>query len=151
MNTLEKYWYDGKIKYPEIQDDGFEKDVTKEFMIPAVTFGESEEKLVRETMAITGGNYEVTSMTKTKVEDVRYHSALAEDSKEKLKWYKVKVNNVWDDENGKERKDAHLHMIQATSTDEVNTIIHEMNKDAVNDYQIADIVETKVVECFTDE
>lgn len=128
MNTLDKYWFDGKIKFSEIQEDGMEKDVTREFMIPAVTFGQAEERLIRETETETKGDYGVTAVTKTKVEEVHYHERLPEDSKDRLKWYKVKVNNIWEYD-GKERKDSHLHMIQAVSTDEVNSIIHYLNKD----------------------
>lgn len=150
MNTLEKYWFDGKIRYPEIQNDGFEKNMTREFMIPAVTFGEAEEKLIKTTETETKGNYEVTSITKTKVEDVHYHDKIQEDNGERLRWYKVKVNFLWVDDNGKERKDSHFHMVQAISTDEVNMILQGFIESTVDKSQIADIVETKVVDCLAD-
>ena len=88
------------------------------------------------------GEFKVATIVPAKVNELFFNS-------DGDKWYKSKVLFIsLDEEKGIERKIATTMYVQANDTKEAEAGIREGMKGSMADYEIASIVETKIIDVF---
>ena len=100
-------WFECKVKYDKMSENGMPKAVTEPYLVDALSFTEAEARITEEITPFISGDYKVTAVKRTNTAEIFW----AEDA-ESDKWYKVKVNFVTiDEKTGVEKKTANYMMV----------------------------------------
>lgn len=137
-------YFETKIRYSKVMDDGKEKMVTESYIVDGMSFTEVEARIIKEMEAFISNGFEVSAITKTK------YSELVKDSSEKAdKWFKCKLIFISLNENsGEEKKTAYYYLVQAENLEHAKNNVSGFMKSTMADYEISSISETKIMDVY---
>ena len=135
-------WFECKVRYDKMQENGMVKKVNEPYLVDALTFTEAESRIVEEMKPFISGEYSISSEKKTKISEIFFNEGGD-------RYYQVKVNFITLDENsGVEKKTSTLILVQAADFDSALSNFKEGMKGTMADYEIASITETMLVDVF---
>lgn len=142
MKTLEK-WFECKVKYDKVLEDGCSKNVTDTYLIRAISFAEAEARVVEEVTPYMTGDFEVCACAKR-----NYQELIGSNNGERF--YKVKVSFITlDEKTAKEKVTSNNVLVQA---DDISSALSKfemsMNMCSV-DYVVESVADTKYVDVIT--
>lgn len=139
-----KTWFECSIRYEKTMENGMQKKVTEKYLVDAMSFTEAEARIIEEMSPFISGEFKVTAIKITNLLEV-FASNIAEDEK----WYKLKVAFITlDEKSGKEKKVYQNMLVQSCSTNDAEKDLNEFMKDTLSAYEIAEVVETQVMDVF---
>ena len=86
MKSRVSKFYEVKVQYQKMQDDGKEKKVTEQYLVEAMSFTEAESRITEEMTHYTDGDFDVVS---EKI--APYNEILLSDNSNDDKWFLSKV------------------------------------------------------------
>ena len=135
-------WFECKVRYDKMQENGMVKKVNEPYLVDALTFTEAESRNVEEMKPFISGEYSISSEKKTKISEIFFNEGGD-------RYYQVKVNFITLDENsGVEKKTSTLILVQAADFDSALSNFKEGMKGTMADYEIASITETMLMDVF---
>ena len=135
-------WFECKVRYDKMQENGMVKKVNEPYLVDALTFTEAESRIVEEMKPFISGEYSISSEKKTKSSEIFFNEGGD-------RYYQVKVNFITLDENsGVEKKTSTLILVQAADFDSALSNFKEVMKGTMADYEIASITETMLMDVF---
>lgn len=144
MKTITGSWFFATVKVDAETPDGMVKRTSEQYVVDAMTFTECEARVTEE---VTGGGVEVAKESKAPFSEI----FLSEDNRDN-RWYKVKVKIITlDEKTGKEKKSSVVYLVQAKSNETAAKYAKEVMDETAMDYELADVVETGVVDVFRKE
>ena len=144
MRSKTAEWFETKVQYDKVQEDGTLKKVTELYVVDALSFTEAENSIIEEMRPYISGDYKVKNITPAKYQEVFFS-----DSKEDDKWYKAKLAFITIDEKTEKEKRSIVHyLVQARSTDTAQKAINDIMGKTMIDYEVASISETKILDVF---
>ena len=112
-------WFECKVKYQKIGEDGRERQVTENFLLDGVSFTDAETRITAQIQTMVKGGFSISDIKKSRIAEVFPYEAGEW-------WYKVTINLVTIDEDaGKEKKLRTLYLVQADDIQEALTRIGE--------------------------
>ena len=103
-------WYECKVKYMKLDQNGLEQNVNDNYLIDAVSFTDAETRIFEIMKEITRGDFQVVNIRKSNITEV-----VSKNDGEW--WYKAKINLVTiDEEKGKERKITNYILVRKRHT-----------------------------------
>lgn len=144
MKTLNSKWFECKVRYDKMLDDGTKKKVTEQYVVDAVDFAEAEERVTDEVSAFISGEFDIVAEKIAPYKEVFIGDGGV--------YYQCRVNIITLDENtGKEKKFAIHHLVLANSFDDARRIVANEYDKSMVDYVIAKLSETPTVDLFVHE
>lgn len=135
-------WFECKVRYDKMQENGAVKKVNEPYMVDALTFTEAEARIIKEITPFISGDFSISAVKKTKIVEIFFDEAGD-------KYYTVKYNIVTlDDKTGTEKKSSVLALQQATDFDDALANFRENMKETIMDYEIASITETQIMDVY---
>ena len=135
-------WFECKVKYDKMTEDGSQKTVTEPYLVDALSFTEAEARITEEITPFISGEFKVTAVKRTNTAEIFWKEGGD-------KWYKVKVNFCTiDEKTGKEKKTANYMMVQAADFKGAYDVFMEGMKGTMADFEIAQIVETMIMDVY---
>lgn len=112
-------WFECKVKYHKIDQGGYDRKVSDNYLIDAVSFTDAETRLFEQMQEITSGEFQVMNIKKSNISEVI--------SKEEGEWwYKAKISLITiDEEGGKEKKVNNYILIMA---DDLNQALKRLEE-----------------------
>lgn len=111
-------WFECKVKYLKIDQGGYERKVSDNYLIDAVSFTDAETRLFEQMHEITRGDFQVMNIKKSNISEV----INKEDGEW---WYKAKISLITiDEEGGKEKKVNNYLLIMA---DDLNQALKRLD------------------------
>ena len=142
MRTKTSKWFEAKLRYDKVHDNGSKKKVTESFVIEALSFGEAEKIALEFLGSSVSGEIQVININPTKFNEVIFSEEESCD-----RYYKAKLQFITlDEKTGKEMPKYFYYLVQASSFDNCKDTIRKMNQSTLIDYQIAAVSETKIVD-----
>lgn len=142
MRTKTSKWFEAKLRYDKVHEDGYEKKVTESFVIEAFSFGEAEKIALEYLGSSVSGEIQVININPTKFNEVIFNEEESCD-----RYYKAKLQFITlDEKTGKEMPKYFYYLVQASSFDNCKDTIRNVKSTVMLDYQIAAVSETKIVE-----
>ena len=136
-------YFEVKVKYEKVQEDGKEKKVTESYLVDALSFTECEKRIIEEMKLFISGEFEVYSIARTKYEDI-----VEKGTNSDISWYKTKlVDSIFDD-NGKEKLVAHYLLVEGISIDNAKDNLDEFMKTSMSDFKVVTISETPIMDIY---
>lgn len=136
-------WFECKVRYDKMQDDGSVKKVNEPYLVDALTFTEAESRIIEEMKPFISGDYSISSEKKTKISEIFFNEGAD-------RYYLVKVNFITLDENSKsEKKTLSQILVQAYDLEDAMAKFKEGMKGTMADYEISSVAETMIMDVFT--
>jgi hypothetical protein len=135
-------WFECKVKYQKIDNDGRERKVTESFLLDAVSFTDAEARITAQLYTMVKGEFTISDIKKSRIAEVFPY--------EKGEWwYKVTINLVTIDEDaGKEKKLRTLYLVQADDILEALTRTEESLSFLIVPYVVSAINVSLIADVF---
>lgn len=135
-------WFECKVRYDKMQDNGIIKTVTEPYLVDALSFTEAEERIVEEMKPFISGEFTVSDIRKKKFSDM----FLTETGDQ---YYNARLAFISLDEKSGAEKETKVNMlVQASNLREaLETVEAEMGKTMV-DYRFLGVTETSIMDVF---
>lgn len=144
MRTKTSKWFEVKVSYDKVMEDGSEKKVTETYVVEAMTFTEAEAKIIEDMRAYISGDFDVVNINPMKFKELVFNEQEYCDL-----YYKAKLLFVTiDEKTEKEKKTPVCYLVQAASFDDCKNAIRKLMDDTMIDYQISSVSETKILDVF---
>lgn len=144
MRVRTASWYETRIKYQKIMENGSEKVVNELYVVDALSFTEAETSIIEEMSCYISGDSAVTSAKKTNYNEI-FFSDLDDDDK----WYKAKLQIITIDEKSEKEKRSNVtYLVQAKSLARALRYVDEVMGKSMLDYDIVSLSETKIIDVF---
>jgi hypothetical protein len=148
MRSKVSKWFETKVAYDKLSDDGSTIKAKESYVVEANTFGGAENKITEEMEAYICGEFKVVDC----IREARYREVFFSDNAEDDKWYKAKLQFITFDENTeKEKKTAVFYLVQAADFAAAHRHIREVMDKTMIDYEVDTVAETKFMEVFERE
>lgn len=135
-------WFECKVRYDKMQENGAVKKVNEPYLVDALTFTEAESRIVEEMKPFISGEYSIASEKKTKISEIFRNEGGD-------RYYLVKVNFITLDENsGVEKKTQTQILVQASDFEDAVANFKKGMEGTLADYEIASITETMIMDVF---
>ena len=66
-------WFECKVRYDKMQQDGSVKRVTEPYIVAALTFTEAEARIIKDAQPYISGEFSVSAVKRTKINEISYH------------------------------------------------------------------------------
>lgn len=137
-------WFEAKVKYMKVNEDGREKKVNEAYLLDAMSYTEAESRIMHEMESVISGDYYISSLKKSNITEL----VPSEDENDD-RWYKAKVNIIDADEvSGKGKSTAQYYLVAAADTDRALENLKKNLSTFVVPYEIANISDTKFIDVF---
>lgn len=137
-------WFETKIRYEKMQENGSVKKVNEPYLVDALTFTEAEARIIEEITPYISGEFSISAVKKTRISEIFFDESDYAD-----KYYMVKVNSITPDEkSGVEKKSASFILVQAGDFENALKAFNDGMKGSAADYEIASITETPLMDVF---
>ena len=135
-------WFECKVAYHKLVENGVQKKVTDTFMVDALSFTEAEARVIEEVTPFVSGEMDVASVKKTKISEI-----FRDDTADK--WYLVKVAFITIDEKTAAEKRAISQILVAGSTFKgAYDNFMEGMKGTMADFEIVAVTETAILDVY---
>ena len=144
MRSKTAMWFECKIRYEKIMEDGTPKKVNEVYIIDALSFSEAEERIMEEMSSYISGEIELVD-----VKIAPYKEIFFADNNLADRWFKAKVVYITIDE--RTQREKRMPVMVLVNAGNINSAIK--NTDDVMggtmiDYAIIAIQETKIFDVF---
>lgn len=136
-------WFECKVRYDKMQENGSVKKVNEPYLVDALTFTEAEARIIEEMKPFISGEYSISSEKKTKISEIFFNEGCD-------RYYLVKVNFIsYDEASGVEKKSVTQILVQASDLEDAVDKFKEGMKGTMADYEISAVTETMIMDVFT--
>jgi hypothetical protein len=144
MRSRTADWFECKIKYEKMLEDGTQKKVTEQYTVDALSFTEAEKRIMEEMSSYISGAFEVSDIKKASYKEVFFSDQDSAD-----KWYKAKLQFITlDEKTAKEKRSNVYYLVNAGSFNGAVKNIDEVMGGGMIDYSIASVNETMMMDVF---
>lgn len=144
------FWVEALVKFTETNEKGIQKEVGERYVVEAASFMDGEKRIREEFNYANKPLKTVAAMLKPKYGTICFSNDADADN-----WYKVKVSiseevEIRTRKGGTRTKTkvvSHFHLVQAASQEgAVHAIKEVVYKDSNADYEISDVVKTRILD-----
>ena len=137
-------WFEAKVKYMEVNEDGREKKVNEAYLLDAMSYTEAESRIMHEMESVISGDYYISSLKKSNITEL----VPSEDENDD-RWYKAKVNIIDADEvSGKEKSTGQYYLVAASNINKALENLEKSLASFVVPYEIASLTDTQFMDVF---
>ena len=134
-------WFECKIRYERVMENGMNKKVTEPYLVDALSFTESEARIIEEMTPFISGEFTISDIKRA-----NYSELFPSDEESADRWFKCKLIFITlDDKSGAEKKTSTQVLVQAADLRDAVKKLDEGMKGTMADYQIASVAETAIM------
>lgn len=135
-------WFECKVRYDKLQDNGAAKKVTEPYIVDALSFTEAESRITEEQRPFISGEFEVAAVKRCRIAEIGFYP-------DGDKWYLAKVGYITiDEKSGVEKRSVSQILIQATGFKSAYDNLLKHMEGTMADYDIVSIAETPIMDVY---
>ncbi len=144
MRSRTAIWFECKIRYEKVMEDGLQKKVNENYTVDALSFSEAEKRIIEEMSSYISGEFDVADIKKAAYKEIFFSDDELAD-----RWYKAKLQFITiDEKTEKEKRSSVNYLVQAGSFTGAVKNIEEVMGGTMIDYVIASVSETTLMDVF---
>ena len=144
MRSRTTIWFEAKIRYEKMMEDGCLKKVTETYVVDALSFGEAEKRILEEMASYVSGEVEVCALKIAPYKEIFFADNNMDD-----KWYVAKLAFITiDEKTDKEKKTRACYLVNAGNINAAIKNIEEQMAGAMIDYDTINVSETQILDVF---
>ena len=137
-------WFETKIRYEKMMEDGLQKRVTELYVVDAMSFTEAESMIIEEMSSYISGEMTIQTISRASYSEIFLSNVEADD-----KWYKAKLQfNDIDEKTEKEKHSYVNYLVNAGNIEATRKHIDEAMKTSMIPYVVKSISETSIMDVF---
>ena len=137
-------FFECKIKYNKVLEDGKEKLVTEKYLVSAMSFTEAEANFIKEITPYISGEFFIDDISRAD-----YSELFLSEDESADKYYDAKLAFITlDEKSGKEKKTNVNMLVQAADMRDAMNRLDEGMKGTMCDYQSVKLQETSLIDVF---
>ncbi len=137
-------WFECKIRYEKIMENGMKKKVTEPYLVDALSFSEAEARIIAEVTPYISGEFTVSDIKRA-----NYREIFSSEEESADRWFKCKIYFITlDEKSGAEKKTATNMLVQAADLRDAVKKLDEGMKGTLADYSIASVTETAIMDVY---
>jgi hypothetical protein len=134
-------YFEVKVKYEKLHQDGKQKRVNEPYLVDAVSFSDAEARINKVLEPYISGEFFINNMKIANYSDIIHGND--------GKWFKCKISHIsYDEKSGKEKKTNSYMLVEAETIEGAKLIADKLMESSVSDYEIPAINETKIQDVF---
>ena len=135
-------WFECKVSYEKIMEDGKQKKVTEPYLVDALSFTEAEARIIEELTPFISGEFVIKDIKRAKLSEIFFNE-------NGDRFYKIKVYFITiDEKSGSEKKTSAQMLTQASNLKEAIEVLEKGMKGTLANYEIASVTETALMDIF---
>lgn len=144
MRSRTANWFETKIRYEKMMDDGKQKMVTELYVVDALSFTEAEASIIEEMSSYISGEFKVTGISQSTYGEIFFRDIDTDD-----RFFKVKLQFITiDEKTEKEKRSNVIYLVQAHTLQQAIKNIEEVMSSTMIDYAIVAVQETQIMDVF---
>ena len=144
MRSRTATWFECKIRYEKMTEDGLPKKVSEVYVVDALSFSEAEERIIEEMSSYISGEIEIVD-----VKIAPYREIFFADDNLADQWFKAKLSFITIDErSNKEKRISMMYLVNAGNISSAINNIGEVMSGTMIDYVTTSISATKIFDVF---
>lgn len=144
MRSRTAIWFECKIAYEKVMEDGLQKKVSESYVVDALSFTEAEKRIMEEMSSYISGEFTIKD-----IKIAPYKEIFFSDEELADRWYKAKLDFITiDEKTEKEKRSAVNYLVQAGTLKGAVGNIESVMGTTMIDYVIASVTETKLMDVF---
>ena len=144
MRTRTSTWFECKIRYDKMMEDGMQKKVTELYVVDALSFTEAESTINEEMSAYISGEFEVRDIKKAPYGEIFFSDDASAD-----RFFKAKLQFLtFDEKTEKEKRSNVNYLVHAQNFNQAVANIDKVMGTTSIDYVIASVAETQIMDVF---
>ena len=144
MRSRTATWFECKIRYEKIMEDGLPKKINDVYVVDALSFSEAEERIIEEMSSYISGEIEIVD-----VKIAPYREIFFADDNLADQWFKAKLSFITIDErSNKEKRTSVMYLVNAGNISSAINNIGEVMSGTMIDYVTTSISATKIFDVF---
>lgn len=137
-------WFEAKVKYVKVEEDGKEKKVSELYLLDAVSYTEAESRITEELRKMIKGNFNIVGLKKSNITELVESNDENDD-----KWFRSTVAIIDADQiSGKEKKSNQYFLVAGS---DINSALSNLQKSLstyVVPFEIPSVKDTNFVDVF---
>ena len=144
MRSRTAIWFECKIAYEKVMEDGLQKKVSESYVVDALSFTEAEKRIMEEMSSYISGEFTIKD-----IKIAPYKEIFFSDEELADRWYKAKLEFITiDEKTEKEKRSAVNYLVQAGTLKGAVGNIESVMGTTMIDFVIASVTETKLMDVF---
>ncbi|MCI5505304.1 MAG: DUF4494 domain-containing protein [Prevotella sp.] len=144
MRSRTAIWFECKVRYEKMMEDGMPKKVVELYTVDALSFSEAEERIMEEMSSYVSGEIEIADLKIAPYKEIFFADSDLAD-----KWYKTKLAFITiDEKTDKEKKTSVFYLVNAGNINSAIKNIDEVMGGTMIDYQTINVSETSIMDVF---
>ncbi len=144
MRSRTAIWFECKVRFEKVQEDGLQKKVTEQYVVDAMSFAEAEKRITEEMSAYISGEFEVTDVKKAPYKEVFFS-----DDAESDRFYKAKLDFITiDEKTEKEKRSRVTYLVQAANLKSAMKGVDDVMGGTMIDYDAASLAATNIMDVY---
>ena len=144
MRSRTAIWFECKVRYEKMMEDGMPKKVVEVYTVDALSFSEAEERIMEEMSSYVSGEIEIADLKIAPYKEIFFADNDLAD-----KWYKAKLAFITiDEKTDKEKKTSVFYLVNAGNINSAIKNIDEVMGGTMIDYQTINVSETTIMDVF---
>lgn len=144
MRTKTSTWYETKVRYQKMMDDGSEKEVSERYVVDALSFTEAESAIIEEMSVYVSGEMKVSNLGKASYSEVFFS-----DNDDDDKFFKAQLQFITIDEKTEREKRSNVrYLVQAKSIARALRYVDEVMNESMIDYDVIGLNVTPIMDVF---
>ena len=144
MRSRTATWFECKIRYEKIMEDGLPKKINDVYVVDALSFSEAEERIIEEMSSYISGEIEIVD-----VKIAPYREIFFADDNLADQWFKAKLSFITIDERSKkEKRTSMMYLVNAGNISSAISNIDKVMSGTMIDYVTTSISATKIFDVF---
>lgn len=137
-------WFEGKVKYIRVGEDGRERKVTEAYLLDVMSYTEAENRITKEMQSIVSGEFWISGLKKSNITEV-----VPSENENDDRWYKAKVVIIDADEvSGREKRAFQYYLVAASDTKRALENLNKSLSTFVVPCEVVSIADTQFVDVF---
>lgn len=138
-------WFECKVRYDKMGENGVVKKETEAFLIDALSFTEAEARIIKERQPYISGEFNINAVKRTKISEI-FRDETAD------KWYLAKVAFIAiDEKTGAEKRSISQMLVAGSDFRGAFDTFYEGMKNTLGDFDLVSLSETLILEVYDAE
>ena len=144
MRSRTAIWFECKISYEKVMEDGLQKKVKESYVVDALSFTEAESRIMEEMSSYISGEFTIENINKATYKEVFFSDEELAD-----RWYRAKLQFITIDEKSEKEKRSNVYyLVQAGTLKGAVANIESVMGTSMIDYVIASVAETALMDVY---
>ena len=144
MRSRTAIWFEAKIRYEKMMEDGILRKVTETYVIDALSFGEAEKRILEEMASYVSGEIDICGLKIAPYKEIFFADRDMAD-----RWYVAKLAFITiDEKTDKEKKTRVCYLVNAGNINAAVKNIEEQMAGTMIDYDTFNVSETQIMDVF---